>query len=633
MYQVSEAYLEQMMKRGTRRRITGTIGNIAFTGNDIVLGSFNVTGKAAEETDTKIGGVYLGEIELTFLPSFETKLSRSQFKGKELSISIGLYIPADEEEERAAAWVDVPIGVYTLNTPKISREGITVDGYDHMKKLDQKFNIDTTSATPFEYLSYIATACGVELGQTEEEIEAFPNGEDILGLYPENDIETYRDLLYWIAQALGGFACADRQGNIVIRKFGIQNEIEIDEEHRDSDIIFSGYTTKWTGISFVNIEKQTTSYYGLEVDDGLTMNLGANPLLQIGSSEAIERRRRNVLNAVAAIQYTPFKANAARDPIFDLGDEINFTGGMSNGATGCNMAYTFGLDYYSFEGYGDEPDLANARSKTDKNIAGLMQSTAENEVTFYNFENLRQVQFGSDVEVEIANIAFTSAQQTTVKIMHEFIFDMLKDLGIDGSYEVRYYYDNVLVPYKPYESLSALNITTDIPEPQEDETEPIEPVIDTYTADIEPVNVSICRDFFYILRDVEPNIRHTWKVKIIAHGVEQVTVKKGNAHITIEGQRLYGSDYWTGVLEFEDEFSLVDIGSMSLVSVSDTCLIDVVTNVFENITDSIGVIDVGGQNVVALSDSATITKEWLKLATEDHVLIKTEDGLYIRIEM
>ena len=434
MYSVSNAYIEQMMHKATRRRLSGTIGSLAFTGSDVVAGSFSITARAAEESDTKIGGVYLAELELTFVPSFLSKVDRDQYNNAQVSINIGLWV---DDGVNPAAWVDVPCGVFTLQAPKISKEGVSVNGYDNMYKLDKKFNIDQTSGTPYSYLNYIATQCGVELGNTQAEIEALPNGTEVLGLYTENDIETFRDFLYWLAQACGCFACADRTGKIVLRKLGTANDIEIDEMHRDIDVVFSGYTTKWTGVSFVDISTKMTKYYGLPIDDGLTMNLGANPLLQMGTAEAVTRRRTAVLYAVADIQYTPFYVNAARDPIFDLGDEIAFTGGISGNCTGCIMAYTYTLDNFTFEGYGDDPDLANGRSKTDKNIAGLMQSTVENEVTYFNYANLNSITFGSEDETTIASLRFTAAQVTTVKIMHEFIFDMLSDLTEEQAYAFR----------------------------------------------------------------------------------------------------------------------------------------------------------------------------------------------------
>ena len=573
MYPVDAAYLTQMMKSATRRRLTGTIGSVPFTGDDVVRGSFEVSGQATKASDTKIGGVYLGELGITFIPSFLSKVARNEFKDKEIAVSIGLLVGDD--------WVDIPVGVYTAQAPKISKRGIEVTAYDHMKILDRKFNFDQTlAATPYSYLSFLATACGVELGITQAEVEALPNGTDALGLHPENDIETWRDFLYWLAQACGCFACADRAGKIVLRPFGNPTGVEIDEMHRDNDIVFSGYVTKWTGVSFVDIDTQMTMYYGLEVDDGLTMNLGANPLLQMGSVVAVERRRRAVLNAVAQIQYTPFYANAARDPIFDLGDELSFTGGISGDSVGCVMAYTYSLDNFSFEGYGDDPALANARSKTDKNIAGLMQDTVENEVTYYNYANVDSFSFGSEQEVTIASLAFTSAQPTTVKILHEFIFDMLSDLALDGSYELRYYLDEELLSYQPYERLGAIAGLT------EGDT----------------TDVSITRDFFYILKDVEPFIRHTWRVTVTMHNIASVVIDVNHAHVTIEGQRLYGDEYFSGLIEASDLLTIVPLGYLGLVSISDEAEISVVPAAVASGDDDLGLCEIGHLQTISLAE-------------------------------
>ena len=605
MYSVSEAYIHQMMRRGTRRRLSGTIGSVSFTGDDIVKDSFSISARATEESDTKIGGVYLGEMEMTFVPSFLSKVSRDQFRGKEVSISIGLWIP-DIENENGGTWENVPCGTFTLEAPKISKQGISVSGYDNMKKLDKHFSIDQTTSTIWGYLSYIATECGVEIGQTEEEINALPNGEELLGIYPENDIETHRDMLFWLAQTCGCFACADRNGRIVLRKFGEDNDIEIDEEHRDIDVVFSGYTTKWTGVSFVNMDTQESIYYGLEVDDGLTMNLGSNPLLQLGTAQAIDRRRRNVLNAVADIQYTPFYFTSARDPIFDLGDEISFTGGISGNSTGCVMSLNYSLDSYSFEGYGDDPALANARSKTDKDISGLIQSTTENEVTYYNYANVDAITFGSEQEVSLASLRFTSAQQTTIKILHEFIFDMLSDLASEGSYEIRYYLDDELLTYKPYERLGGIQSLV-----QGTSTE-----------------MSITRDFFYILKDVEPNVRHTWEVKMIAHGIDSVTIDPNHAHITIEGQRMYGEEYFDGFIEAEDIITIIPIGNLSLISISDESVVEINAATMAMATDNIALYDFSTMSVISIAEGEGVLSPHIFLQTEyGHILTESGDNL------
>lgn len=620
MYSVSEQYITQMMKRGTRRRLTGFVGSVAFTGEDVVRDSFSVTGRATTESDTKIGGVYLGEVEITFVPSFLAKVARDQFQDKEMSVSIGLFIPGGEGTEDT--WIDVPVGVYTLQAPKISKQGITVSGYDQMKKLDKVFNLDQTYATPFAFLEYIAAACHVTLGNTQEEIEALPNGLEVLPIYEENDIETFRDFLYWLAQACGCFACCDREGNIVLRQFGASNDVEFDEMHRDADVVFSGYTTKWTGISFIDEQSEMTMYYALDIDDGLTMNLGSNPLLQTGTPEAIERRRRAVLNAVAQIRYTPFVVNSARDPIYDLGDEINFTGGISANSTGCVMAYSFTLDSFSFEGYGDDPALSDARSKGDKDISSIRKKSGENEIAYYTFANLQQIAFGSDEEIVLANIYFTAAKEATVKIYHEFIFDFVKDLAVNSSYELRYYYDGELLPYKPIESLSAIAASIPGEEPEDDPT----------AVDIDPVELTITRDFFYILKNVDPNLRHHWQVRMIARGVESVVIDTDHAHITVEGQRLYGTDYWDGYMENEDEFTLVPYGRMTLVSITENLFVDIVDNIIESLADNVYFIDLTTMELLPATDAINILMEFVGLSAEVGDDFETEDGYRIDVQ-
>lgn len=616
MYSVSEQYLAQMMKRGTRRRLTGFVGSVAFTGADVVRDSFSVSGRATTESDTKIGGVYLGEVEITFVPSFLSKVARDQFKDKEMSVSIGLFIPGEEGAEDV--WVDIPVGVYTLQAPKISKQGISVSGYDQMKKLDIPSTVDATAATPYQFLTFIATECGVSLGNTQAEVEALPNGLELLPLNGENDIETFRDLLYYLAQACGCFACADRLGRITLRKFGNPTEIVFDEMRRDNDVIFSGYTTKWTSATFTDAEDEEEKYYSLDLDNGLNMEMGANPLLQLGTIEAVDRRRRAVLNAISTIQYTPFYMNSARDPVFDLGDTVEFSGGISGDCVGCVMAYSYSLDSFTFEGYGDDPALAGAKDKAEKSASTAKRSSNQNNVTYYNFINLSDIVFGDEQEVSICRLNFTPEKETTVKILHEFIMNFELNLAVNNYYEIRYYYDGALLSYRPHESLSGITITTGDEEPVESE--------------INTVELTITRDFFYVLKNVEANVRHTWEVRILARGLIAGSINTNNAHITVEGQKLYSEKYFDGFLEFEDELEFIPYGNMSLLSITETCSVDVTGNIIQSLSDTIGIYDCKTMQVLPATDAINILMEFVGLSAEDGVDFDTEDGERINVQ-
>ena len=424
MYQVSNDYLTKMLSHAVRRRITGTLGDIPITGDDIILQTMEIVNRCTESSNFGIAGVFIGEITLRFKPSILNRVPRNQIRDKDLTINIGLLIdPAND------VWEDVPCGIYTLQSPKISKEGVEVTGYDYMKKFDKSFNSTSTSGNIYDILLFACRACGVELGMTQEECALLPNGDIVLSMYADNDVETYRDIVYWVAQTCGRFATIDRTGKLVLRRMGEPTGVTIDEDHRDDDVVFSGYTTHYTGVSVVDIEDQTTHYYGLPQDDGLTMNLGSNPFLQFNVEEENERRIRNVLNEVAAIEYVPFYFGSVRDPIFDLGDEIEFTGGLSGGCYGCVMMYSYGSNDFEFEGYGDDPALANGRSKTDKNISGLMSKTESETIAYYAYENAVDIYCNDDTETYIASIDIASKIDTMIVVMLEFTMDLLGTTG------------------------------------------------------------------------------------------------------------------------------------------------------------------------------------------------------------
>jgi hypothetical protein len=64
-----------------------------------------------------------------------------------------------------------------------------------------------------------------------------------------NDVETWRDLVSWLAQTIGCFATADREGNIVFRSFNQTVVDTIDDAHRFTGGSFSDYVTRYTGLS------------------------------------------------------------------------------------------------------------------------------------------------------------------------------------------------------------------------------------------------------------------------------------------------------------------------------------------------------------------------------------------------
>ena len=105
-------------------------------------------------------------------------------------------------------------------------------------------------------------------------------------------------------------------------------------------------------------------------DDGSDMVLGANPLTMAKNKTTRDQQRREILGALSDISYTPFSASVICGCIYDLGDVIQFSGGLYNSDTdsfGCVMQYTYTHNGGTeLEGFGVDPSIPQIRTKAQK---------------------------------------------------------------------------------------------------------------------------------------------------------------------------------------------------------------------------------------------------------------------------
>lgn len=359
MYTVSQDYLDALDAPVQIYRITGTVGSESFTESNIVKGKLKITNKVSEGSEVKLGSVYVGELRATFTG---LSIPRGSWTGKVITLSEGLLVGENDFE-------DVPLGVYTISEAKHTLEGVEVIAYDAMSKLDKSFKIDQTNGEPFDLLSLASDKCGVTLAQTRGEIESFPNGDETLYIYDGNDIETWRDFVSWIAQTLASVATINRDGELELRQYSVTPSASIDEEHRFSGCSFSDFAAHYTGCSVVKVEDGMTKYASVTPDDGLTYNLGSNPFLQADDGTF----QQAIIDSFSLVELVPFSAQMLGGAIYDLCDCLTFTGGVAAGVDVGVMGFSYQYNGgYKVEGYGSNPDLANARSKTDKDISGLI---------------------------------------------------------------------------------------------------------------------------------------------------------------------------------------------------------------------------------------------------------------------
>ena len=387
MYPVSAAYKTAMHNRVQSFRVRGTIGAVSFTDDNILAGSLSITNQCSGAENIDIGQVYVGELNCTFI---DLAVDRNSWYGQEITIHFG-------QKLENGSYEYIPLGVYTVYEANYTASGVVIKAYDHMAKLDKSCSSISTGANPYNLAKMACDECHVTLETTEREFALFPNGRTTLGLYAENDIKTYRDAVSWIAQSCCCFVTASRTGGIIFKSYGGEVVDTIDDEHRFTGCSFSDFSIRYTGMSVVNMEKQTTSYYAVSPDNGLTYNLGSNPYLQNAVSHSLTTMRKAVLNKLSEIDYVPFKATCIGNPAYDLGDVLVFSNGIADSTKRSiitKYTWTYGRDYV-MEGVGKNPALATGNSKSDKNIAGLISQTVSDELFRYTI--LRNV--------EVINIA------------------------------------------------------------------------------------------------------------------------------------------------------------------------------------------------------------------------------------
>lgn len=418
MYPVSKAFLQAVQENSRKYYWTGKITTKAsveypFGYEDIVKGSGYITAQCCGSTEIELGTVYAAEMGITLF----SQIDRYTLEDAKVELSYHLRTADGSFEE-------VPMGVFEVSEANRTAHCLELKAYDYMLRFEKSFNGFETIGNAYAFLALCCKACDVELAHTQAEIEAMPNGEEMLSIYLENDIETYRDVLYFVAQVLGGFFCINREGMLELRKYGSTPVMEIQSKHRFTSS-FSDFITRYTAVSSTNLRTETAEYYALETDNGLTMNLGINPLLQFGLEETREQLCRNILNDLSVVNYVPFDSDTIGNPALDLGDVLTFSGGQADGEQlTCITAFNCKIGgKQTLKCVGKNPRLSQAKSKNDKNISGLLNQIEAGKIGIHTFTNASAYSV-AQTDVRIISIEFASKEETHVQFLGQVVVDV-----------------------------------------------------------------------------------------------------------------------------------------------------------------------------------------------------------------
>lgn len=575
MYPVSEAFLQAVQGNTRKYYWTGKITTVAgveysFTQEDIVKGSGYITAQCCGNSEIELGAVYAAEMGISLF----LDIDRYTLEDAKVELSYHLRL-ADGSYEA------VPMGIFEVSEANRTAHVLELKAYDYMLRFDRDFNGFETIGTAYGMMALCVTACGVELAQSQAEIEALPNGSELLSIYPENDIETYRDVLYFTAQVLGGFFCINREGKLEFRQYGNTPVMEILQKHRFSSS-FSDFVTRYTAVSSTNLRTQTAEYYALEEDDGLTMNLGINPLLQFGLEETRAELCRNILTALAVVNYVPFDSDTIGNPALDLGDVLTFSGGQADSQQiTCVTSFTVKIGgRQSLKCVGKNPRLSQAKSKNDKNISGLLNQIEAGKIGIHTFTNASAYTLG-ETNVRIISIEFASKEENHAQFFGQVVVDVVADT-VERTANAN---GTIVVPFPATAADSGTDTNADSTEggAAEDSTEvsvdvslPVTwtedgKVICYVTFELNDAEILLHRpvetwhsgkhilSLYYPIENVVPNITNTFNVYLRMENGSG-TVGIGDCIASISGQAMAAAAAWDGKITIEESAGLFAIG-------------------------------------------------------------------------
>ena len=580
MYPVSDAFLRAVRSNTRKYFWTGTIvtkGGMTyeFGAKEIVKGSGYISRQCCGSTEIELGTVYAAEMGITLL----SDIDRYTLEDAQVTLVFHLVLADDSVE-------DVPMGVFEVSEANRLAKCLELKAYDFMLRFDKSFNGFETVGTAYDFIALCCKRCKVEFANKRAEIDAMPNGGVTISVYTENDIETCRDVLFYVAQVLGGFFIINREGKLELRKYGKDPVMKVEQRHRFSSS-FSDFITRYTAVSSTNKQTQIAEYYALDSDNGLTMNLGVNPFLQFGLKETREMLCRNILTDLSVIRYVPFDSDIIGNPALDPGDVLTFTGGQADeGQITCITSIRQKIGgKQSLKCVGKNPRLAQAKSRNDKNISGLLNQIEDNAKTgkigIHTFTNASAHEIGQ-TRVKLVSIQFASSEENHMQFFAQIVVDVAAD-PVERSAEAS---GTVVIPFPGGSgsgtgsaddtsggadagSGSGSEVSVDVSLPvkwQEDGQAVCHVVFEFNNEEIMehcPVETwhsgKHILSLYYPIEKIVANYTNTFNVYLWMENGSG-TVDVGDCIASVSGQAMAAGEAWDGKLEVEDYTTRFAIG-------------------------------------------------------------------------
>lgn len=431
MFNVSNPYREAIEKGYFKGRVAGTItlenGNTVTIGDaNIINGSLSINNKCVNNSEFCLGAVYVGQMSVTL---YHPNIDRYSLYNAQVHLSYFLTLDDGTEEE-------VPLGVFYVDKPSRSKKLIQLKCYDAMTKFDVPVEEDSWGL-PHALLTLACEKVGVELANTEEEIIAMCNGDKDFSLNSAR-VNTYRDLLSYIATMLGGFATINRLGQLEIRQFHTVSDLNITARQRTSSTV-NDYETFFNSVRARFVAEQNYYPY-VETDDtmttGLQLDMGDIPIVQ-GLEEFKHELLQNILTVLKGIRYVPSDFKMVSDPTIDLGDGLTLENVNNTSEDVFIIVTGYTWTYHkeqSVTSDGTDALLPNVSDSSKKQMESMEEQIESKNLVVKTFTNSEDINI-NETDETIIRMSWSAFEDTTAIFFATVPVEMSADGHVILTYQ------------------------------------------------------------------------------------------------------------------------------------------------------------------------------------------------------
>lgn len=339
MYDVSQDFL-QAAEKGAKQFITGRIAiNGANTSiwldDNGLIGEPEITRQCTADLDVfGVGELVTGTVKF-ILNAKKASTGAATDEEREYAFNNlrGARVTLDFKLDGASDIV--PLGVWTITEPTKKAGGIIeITGEDCISRLDVPIAENYVGYIDLESrLKKITELTGVRFAQTAEQIRTLSK-TSLSVIYGTEFCQTCREEVSAIAGFIGGFACADRRGNIEFRTFGTQPVLTVEAEKRHN-IALNDYCFGISGVSYTDKSGNTAtvSTNAVIIGTKAVVSMPKSPLMHennMDSEKAVKQYELLLGGAAQNLALTPWKSGEIEyygNPALDLGDLVTLKGG------------------------------------------------------------------------------------------------------------------------------------------------------------------------------------------------------------------------------------------------------------------------------------------------------------------